>query len=208
MTTHEVLLPLFSPMATAPTKRYRTIVADPPWHYEFRKNDETHRSRAPYGTMTVPELLGMPVGLWSDTDAHLYLWVTNAYIAEGHQIAKAWGFEVKTVITWVKGRIEGGRLIQHLGTGNYYRGSTEHILFARKGSLAVLSHDVTTAFVAPRTDHSEKPAAFYDMVERMSPGPYLDVFARKQRFMWDSFGNEAFDFRTNGVWHGVGNGQT
>ena len=67
-----------------------------------------------------------------------------------------------------------------------------------------MEKDMPTAFIAPRRAHSEKPAAFYDMVERMSPGPYLDIFARKQRFNWDSFGNEAFDFREHGIWHDAG----
>ena len=196
---HNVILPLFE-AAETPAQRYKTVVADPPWRYELRVNDETHRARSPYGTMTQEELLCMPVGLWADDPSHLYLWTTNAHMAEAHQIAKAWGFDVKTIITWVKGRLEHGRLVQHMGTGNYYRGSTEHILFAIRGSLGLREHDMTTAFIAPRTEHSEKPAAFYDMVERMSPGPYLDVFARKQRFNWDTFGNESYDFREHGIW--------
>ena len=193
MTTHEVTLPLFSPMAQTPTKRYRTLVADPPWHYDLRAKDETHRARVTYGTMSQHELLNMPVGLWAEDNAHLYLWVTNAFMAEGLQIVKAWGFEFKTILTWVKGRIQGGRIINHLGMGNYYRNSTEHVLFAVRGSLAVLNHDEVTAFIAERHAHSEKPAAFYDMVERMSPSPYLDVFARTRRLGWDTFGDESFN---------------
>ncbi len=194
---HNVILPMFSPMARAPEKRYRAIVADPPWHYELRKDDATHRARAPYGTMNQQDLISLPVGVWAEDNAHLYLWTTNAHMVEAHQVARAWGFEVKTIITWFKGRFGHGRLIQHIGTGNYYRGATEHILFAVRGSLRVLNHDMTTAFVAPRREHSEKPDTFYDMVERMSVGPYLDVFARKQRMGWDTFGDEAFNFGTD-----------
>ena len=194
---HNAILPLFSPMAQAPTKRYRTIVADPPWHYELRKDDTTHRARAPYGTMSQQQLINLPIGAWAEDNAHLYLWTTNAHMAEAHRITKAWGFDTKTIVTWLKGRFEGGRLIQHMGTGNYYRGSTEHILFCVRGSLSVLNHDLTTAFISPRREHSEKPDAFYDMVERMSLGPYLDVFARKQRMGWDTFGDEAFNFGTD-----------
>jgi N6-adenosine-specific RNA methylase IME4 len=200
-TTHGVVLPMFSPAAQQPTKRYRTIVADPPWRYELRVKDETHRARSPYGTMSTEEILGLPVGVWAQEDSHLYLWVTNAFMAEGLEIVKAWGFQFKTIITWIKGRFEGPRLVHHIGTGNYYRNSTEHILFAIRGSLPTLNHDSPTALIAPRGEHSEKPAAFYDMVQHMSPGPYLDVFARKQRFQWDTWGDEAFDFRTDGIWH-------
>lgn len=193
---HNAILPMFSPMAEKPRKKYHTIVADPPWRYELRQHDETHRARAPYPMMTTDELIGLPVGMWAEDNSHLYLWVTNAHMGEGLRIAKAWGFDFKTIITWVKGRFEGGRLIQHMGVGNYYRGSTEHILFCVRGSLTVLNHDKTTAFIAPRKEHSEKPDTFYDLVEHMSFGPYLDVFARKQRMGWDTFGNESFNFGT------------
>ena len=200
-TTHAAVLPLFSPAAEQPTKRYRCIVADPPWRYELRANDKTHRARCGYGTMNSDDIAGMPVGLWAQDDSHLYLWVTNAFMGEGLQIVKAWGFDFKTIITWVKGRFEGPRLVYHIGVGNYYRNSTEHILFAIRGSLGTFNHDAPTAFIAERHAHSEKPAAFYDMVQHMSPGPYLDVFARKQRMGWDSWGDEAYDFQTHGYWH-------
>ncbi len=199
MTTHEVILPLFSPLASqAEHKKYRTLVADPPWAAVMRaprRFDGSKNAFNSYGTMTDAELMTMSVGLWAEDKAHLYLWCLNSNIFQAHRIAAAWGFDVKTVITWVKGRIDANRLIQHIGLGHYYRNSTEHILFATRGNLATMHEDSPTAFIAPRLEHSEKPSAFYDMVERMSPGPYLDVFARKQRFSWDTWGNEAFDFR-------------
>jgi N6-adenosine-specific RNA methylase IME4 len=148
--------------------------------------------------MTQEELLNLPVGLWAMDNAHLYLWTTDAFIVQAHQIAQAWGFEVKNIITWVKGRNEE-RL--HIGVGFYFRHATEHILFSVRGSLPVLNHDQPNVFFAPRHDHSEKPAAFYDMVMHMSPPPYLDVFARCQRFGFDTWGDEAFDFHTDGIWH-------
>ena len=199
MTTHEAMLPLFSPMAKAPAKKYRTLVADPPWPYDLRAKDESHRARVTYPTMSISELMNLPVGLWAEDASHLYLWTTNAFMVEAHQIAKAWGFEPKTILTWVKGRLDGGRIVHHIGMGNYYRNSTEHVLFCVRGSLATNNHDLPTAFLAERREHSEKPAAFYDLVAHMSPGPFLDVFARKQRMMagasfevMDTFGNEAF----------------
>ena len=201
-TTHEVVLPMFSPAAQQPTKRYRTIVADPPWGYRDKLGGPHERgAEGHYGTMTMEELYGLPVGAWGMDDSHLYLWATNAFLEEGHHLAKVWGFTPRTVLTWVKGRIEGGRLVQHIGLGHFYRNTTEHILFCVRGKQDTKYHDTPTAFVAERHAHSEKPAAFYDMVQRMSPGPYLDVFARKQRFGWDTWGDEAFDFRTHGIWH-------
>jgi N6-adenosine-specific RNA methylase IME4 len=96
---------------------------------------------------------------------------------------EAWGFDYKTKITWCKTQI---------GAGRYYRNTTEDALFAVKGRLLCLRADMPTHFVAPRTRHSQKPDAFYDIVESMSPGPYLDVFARRQRFGWDVFGDEVY----------------
>ena len=201
-TTHATVLPMFSPAAQQPTKRYPCVICDPPWRYDLRAQDKTHRARAPYPTMTQEELRGMPIGLWAADRAHLFLWVTNAFIAEGLELVRMWGFEYKTLLTWVKGRFEAGRLVAHIGTGNYFRNNTEHVLFGVRGSLPVLNHDTPTAFIAPRGEHSEKPAAFYDIVQHMSMGPYLDVFARSQRFGFDTWGDEAFDFRTDGIWHG------
>lgn len=208
MTTHEVVLPMFSAMAEPPKKLYRTIVADPPWpftrtlpekgggHFLYRADREkrSRTSAARYGLMQIEELMNMPVGLWAHPDAHLYLWTTNQFMVEAHKIAEAWGFKPKTILTWVKPR---------LGMGTYYRNTTEHVVFAVRGSLPVLRHDQRTAFTGEQGAHSVKPDAFYDMIARMSPGPFLDVFARKQRFMggvdfevMDTFGNEAFNFGT------------
>lgn len=173
--------------------KYRTIVADPPWAYRQKWAQfstsmwKAHRvirgSDGQYGSMTVREIAELPVKEWSDDNAHLYLWTTNAFMKNAYEIAEAWGFDVKTILTWVKPGI---------GMGYYYRNNTEHALFAVKGSLKTLRRDAPTAFNAPTGRHSEKPGAFYDLVESMSPGPYLDVFARSQRFNWDTYGNECY----------------
>ena len=198
LSTHEVVLPLLSGLVQdkAQHKRYHTIVADPPWRYDSKLKGL--RGATDYPTMTQEELCAMPVGLWAHDRAHLYLWTTDAFIVQAHHIAQAWGFEVKNILTWVKGRNEHEI---RMGVGFYYRHATEYVLFGVRGSLKVLNHDQPNVFFAPRRGHSEKPAAFYDLVEHMSPGPYLDVFSRVQRFRWDTWGNEAFDFRDHGIWN-------
>jgi N6-adenosine-specific RNA methylase IME4 len=149
--------------------------------------------------MTQAELLNLPIGLWAAEQSHLYLWTTNSFMVEAHQLARAWGFEPKTIITWIKRR----RAVDDnwIGLGFYFRGVTEHILFAVRGNLKLFHCDVPNIFYAPHTQHSEKPGAFYDLVQHVSPSPYLDVFARRQRMSLDTWGDEAFDFRTDGVWH-------
>lgn len=173
-------------------KRYRTLVVDPPWSYRVSslppssKAANGRRSRAAaenYNTLSISQIEAIPLGTWAEDNAHLYVWTTNAFMEEAHRLCRTWGFEQKTIITWIK---------PNIGMGHHYRNTTEHILFAVRGKLATARSDVRTDFSAPRGSHSEKPAAFYDMVESMSPGPYLDVFARKQRFGWDCFGNEVY----------------
>lgn len=171
--------------------RYRTIVADPPWQYRDKLNmavaaDGTphkgHRgAESHYPCMDTDAICALPIGEQADSDAHLYLWVTNAFMLEGYSVAASWGFVPKTILTWVKDR---------LGMGHYFRNTTEHVLFCVRGSLKCLRADMPTHFEAPRTDHSRKPRSFYQIVEMMSPGPYLEVFARTRREGWDAFGNQ------------------
>ena len=161
--------------------KYRTLVVDPPWPYRDRSVNGAAEKQ--YVTTPMDEIASIPVGDWADAEAHLYIWTTNAFMVEAHDLAKAWGFEQKTILTWVKPR---------LGLGRYYRNTTEHVLFCVRGKLPVLRKDVRTHFIARSGRHSAKPPAFYDMVETMSPGPYLDVFNRNQRLGWDAWGFEAY----------------
>jgi len=122
-------------------------------------------------------------------NAHLYLWCLNSVMDWGFEVARAWGFDPKTVITWIKTG-KGGFGVA-LGMGHYYRNSTEHCIFAVRGSLRTLRRDIPTVFFAPKGKHSEKPNIFYEyFIERMSPDPYLELFARQRREGWDAWGNE------------------
>lgn len=157
---------------------WTTIVIDPPWRYDnvaTRGAAEDH-----YETMSQAELLDLDVP--SGDEAHLYLWVTNSFFEDGFELLRAWGFIYKTCLTWCKPQI---------GMGNYFRSTTEHVLFGVKGRLATLRNDVPTHFVSDRRRHSEKPDCFYDLAEACSPGPYLEMFARRRRFGWHVWGAEA-----------------
>ena len=185
-------------------KKYRTIVADPPWPYgpgsvagtmQPKRDGSPSKgvsSEALYGSMPIADLcaLNPPV----EDDAHLYLWTTNSFMVEAHDVAHAWGFKVKTICTWVKTH-QGDRERVSMKTGYYFRGATEHFLFCVRGSLPLqTSEGLPTAYLWPRIGaHSVKPAAFYDLVEQASPGPYLELFARRNRFGWDTYGNECLE---------------
>jgi N6-adenosine-specific RNA methylase IME4 len=181
--------------------KYGTIIADPPWPYADAGRD---RNRALVGTlkrdgtpslnvatsyksMTMPEICELRPP--ADDNAHLYLWTTNAFMVEAHEVSRAWGFKPKTILTWVKMQANGEPSRK---AGYYFRGATEHIVFAVRGSLRLTTTDaMPTAFLWPRTQHSVKPEAFYDLVEQASPGPYLELFARSEHLGWDTWGNES-----------------
>jgi N6-adenosine-specific RNA methylase IME4 len=165
--------------------KYRTIVADPPWRYD---NGTATQGGVEfqYGTMTPEEIRALPVKDQADDDAHLYLWVTNLKLHEARAFdtLEEWGFRFVTILTWHK--------LGSPGLGHYFRGDTEHVLFGVRGRLPIApSLRVSNHFAAPRTVHSAKPDRFYEIVERVSPGPYLEMFARRRRYGWDVWGNEA-----------------
>lgn len=164
---------------------YRTIVADPPWEpslgasWETRYTDKA-RPQKHYDVMSAASIAAMDVP--SERQAHLYLWCLNQHIDWGYDVARAWGFEPVQLLTWAKPGLGVGR----------FQCNTEQILIARKGSRHGNPFGATcgTWFNWPRGVHSEKPDQFYHLVERCSPGPYLEMFSRKSRPGWDAFGNE------------------
>lgn len=182
---------------------YRTIVADPPWPYADAGSGSTLPKSVKkdgslavgvamsdqYDAMTVAELCELKPK--AADDAHLYLWTTNAFMVEAHEVAPAWGFKPKTILTWAKTH-HGDPSRVSMKTGYYFRGATEHCLFCVRGSLRLQTKDgLPTGYLWPRLPHSVKPDAFYDLVEKASPGPYLEMFARRARFGWDYWGDQS-----------------
>jgi len=163
--------------------KFSTIVVDPPWDWDD-EGDATQfgRGRTTYGAMSHKQLLEFPLGQYGDTNSHLYLWITNRSLPKGFGLIEAWGYRYVTCLTWCKPSI---------GMGNYFRGSTEHVLFCIRGSLPLKRKDVGSWFAAPRgKEHSAKPDELYALVESCSPGPYLDVFSRRERDGWVCWGGE------------------
>lgn len=173
-------------------KRYRTIVADPPWPVNTGPSWGTPRTgpRNPashalaYPTMRVSEITALPVGDIAEEDAHLYLWTINRYVEKSYAVVRAWGFHPSTLLIWRKAR-------KGTGLGGAYALTTEYLLFARRGKLAPLMRWPESGFHWARSTHSRKPDAMLDMVEQVSPGPYLEMFARRARFGWDYWGDES-----------------
>jgi N6-adenosine-specific RNA methylase IME4 len=163
---------------------YRVIVADPPWPYEVRKDDPSHRATHPYPQMSIAAICAEAPKV--NTIAHdnciLWLWTTNHHMCEAFTVLDAWRFEHKTILTWVKDRF---------GFGDLLRGQTEHCLMAVRGKPAVQLTNQTTALFAPVRAHSQKPDEFYAFVRELCPAPgYAELFARTARGGWDAHGDE------------------
>jgi N6-adenosine-specific RNA methylase IME4 len=141
--------------------------------------------------MTLAEIKALPVANLAERDAHLYLWTTNRFLVDAYGVAATWGFVPSTLLTWCKAPMG-------LGLGGAYSITTEFVLFCRRGRLAPLARWDTTWFEFKRPyltgggpTHSAKPDGFLDVVEQVSPGPYVELFARRARFGWDYWGNES-----------------
>lgn len=171
---------------------FGTIVADPPWRFANRtgKMAPEHRRLHRYRTMTLEEIKSLPVAAHARTPSHLYLWVPNALLAEGLEVMGAWGFTYKTNLVWYKVRKDGGP--DGRGVGFYFRNVTELLLFGVRGSLRTLKPGRTQVnLIATRKrEHSRKPVEIYDLIQRCSPGPYLELFARNAPLGWTAWGDE------------------
>lgn len=173
--------------------RFGTVLADPPWRFQNRtgKVAPEHRRLSRYDTLTWKEVAAMPVGDVMAAQAHCYLWVPNALVAEGLRVLESWGFTYKTMLIWHKIRKDGGS--DGRGVGFYFRNVTEPVLFGVRGRLRTLPPGRTQVnlLATRKREHSRKPDELYDVIEACSPGPYLELFARYPWDGWTAWGDEA-----------------
>lgn len=172
---------------------YRAIVADPPWQptlgatWNSRMRDKAGPQRF-YDTLSVEQIIAHKPNL--APQAHVYIWGLNAHLDWAFQVAGAWGAEPITLLTWKKPGLGAGR----------FRCNTEHVLVARVGPRAgnpfgrggrhAQATD-GTLFEWSRGRHSEKPDELFALVEKLSPAPRLEMYARRPRAGWDVWGHEA-----------------
>lgn len=161
-----------------PAKRYRTLIVDPPWQ---RLQYGNYGAIRHYELMPLDRIKAMPIKDLTEENAHVWLWVTNATLRDGYDVLEAWGFEPRSIFTWVKLRV---------GLGNYLRNCTEHILLGTRGKAPVLCKNQINYGIFQVQEHSRKPEEVHKIVERVSPGPYAELFARRKYPGWDIWGNE------------------
>lgn len=159
-------------------KKYRTILADPPWALNQVGGYGASRH---YPVMPLDKIAGLRVDQLAEDNAHLWLWVTNADLFRQVEVMAAWGFQYRSCLTWIKPRF---------GLGQYLRNQTEHLLLGIRGRAPIQFKGQGSWLYAPLQEHSHKPEEQYAVIERCSPGPYLELFARRNRPGWDVWGNE------------------
>lgn len=182
--------------------KYRTIVVDPPWPVAdfgartasragfWAERHDGLKVPVPYGRMSISEIAALPVEALAEDDAHLYLWAVNQFLTDAYAVAQAWGFKPSSLLTWCKAP-------RGMGMGGAYVNTTEFILFCRRGTLAHQERIETTWFnwrrpyIDGKPAHSVKPDESIDLFERVSPDPYLEMFARRARFGWDYWGDQS-----------------
>jgi N6-adenosine-specific RNA methylase IME4 len=187
--------------------KYRTIVADPPWHYpgfvsfpgkrkgrnaEGKQGGQLRVERdLPYDSMSVDAICALPVPEWADRDCALWLWTTSRYLADGFRVLDEWGFRYCQTLVWHK----------HIAApalgGSVAPNHAEYILLGKRGQ-PTMGRLPSSVIQAPGNSgnkagaHSRKPEVFLDLIEEVSPAPRLEMFARRARLAgWHYWGNEA-----------------
>lgn len=160
-------------------KRFGCVYADPPWQYDnqgTRGSTDNH-----YQTMSVDEIAALPIAKLAAESAHLHLWTTNAFLFDCPHIMEAWGFDYKGMYVWCKPQI---------GMGNYWRVSHELLLLGTRKNCPFAVHDQSSWGQFDRGRHSSKPGAIRGIIEKVSPGPRLELFGRVVSEGWTVWGNE------------------
>ena len=188
-----------------PGGKYDVIYADPPWDYGgkmqydkssikaenigFEKAVFISAANFKYPTLKLRDLKELGVASIAADDCLLFMWTTGPQMANSIELGQSWGFEYKTLITWIKTYKDG---TPEMGMGYYFRGCTEHIIFGIKGKKRTINKVTKNMFMAVNPKlHSEKPPIMRDMIVKCSGDiPRIELFARQYAEGWDCWGDE------------------
>jgi N6-adenosine-specific RNA methylase IME4 len=167
--------------------KYPIILADPAWYFKVYTSEAAYKRTPDYPTMKLAELCALPVRDLATKDAMLFLWAPSTHLREAFDVIEAWGFQYATCAVWVKTDCAPG-------LGHYVRQQHEFLLIARRGNFPPPPPNTrpSSVITAPRREHSRKPDEVHAMIERMYPDvPKIELFARRTRKGWASWGNQA-----------------
>ena len=180
-----------------PNKKYGVIYADPPWYFKnFSEKGTGRNAVSHYTCMTFEELTKIPVIEWAEANCVLFLWAADPFLRSAFQLIEHWGFSYKTVgFYWVKTNKRAKLNCLTIddfftGLGYWTRANVEQCLLATRGSPPRTAKDVRRLIIEPRREHSRKPDQVYDRIERLTRGPYLELFARYTKPGWDAWGKQ------------------
>lgn len=165
---------------------YVTLVADPPWAFDDQLPGAGRGAESNYRVLSLADIKNFSLPEMAN-DSRLFLWRVASMQQEALDVMKAWGYTLKAEIVWQKLTATGK---PWFGMGRTVRNSHETCLIGVRGRPPVLSRSVRSTFSAPYTYHSAKPDAFYSLVEQLSPGPYVELFARRTRENWTTLGDQ------------------
>jgi N6-adenosine-specific RNA methylase IME4 len=166
--------------------RYRVVLADPPWLFGDRLPGRGRGAAKHYRCLAVSELCAFPLPPLAD-DCTLFLWRVASMQQEALDVMAAWGFTLKTEIVWLKRTTTGNRWF---GMGRTVRAEHETCLVGTRGRPVTCRKNIRSTFEAVAGRHSKKPAIFYDIVESLREGPYVELFARRRHPGWTSLGDQ------------------
>jgi N6-adenosine-specific RNA methylase IME4 len=164
-------------------KKYKTIVADPPWDQKnmnkWKRREKTPEN-LPYPTMNLEDIKSLEIQKFSDENSMCFIWTTNQFLPKTFEVLNAWGFKYLTTLTWVKPS----------GVGAWFINRTQHIIVGYKGKLELKKRFEPSVYFHNSLKHSQKPDIFHELFEKVSHEPRLELFARNKRKGWDVWGNE------------------
>jgi len=165
---------------------FKVLLADPPWSFKDKLPGNGRGAVKHYSVMTINEICAFEIPMMAD-DSYLLMWRVSSQVEEAYRVVRAWGFVPKSEIVWCKVGANGN---PRIGMGRHVRNAHESCIVAVRGRPQPKAKNVPSWFTAQRKEHSRKPDEFYSMIEAFIEGPYAELFARRTRPGWATFGDE------------------